>query len=980
MASGSFYKYPTGNFGLYCTWSSTTDASNNQSKVTLKTYLSYYTISIGNSTCTTSINGVSDTFTMPATKVSSASSWTKKLVDTRTVTVKHNSDGTKKVALSASYPFNGTYSGVSIGTITASATVTLDSIKTDCSAPTTFTATGVDGFDTSVKLSWSGAKSGIGNAIKGYQIRYRKIATSSDDWGSWTDLTTISSTATSGNTTIDMSSKISRGHYVQFAIRTLGSAGSSYYSDWEFSSTLIRKYFTKCTAPTSFSLSSNPFDKNVTLTWSGAGNGTNNTISSYHIQYNTSANNSTWDGWKDLISISSTSASGNKTIDMSSKVSVGCYVKFQIRTQGNASGDKIKTSDYYSGYKASSTIRRIARCVNPTSLSATPNPFNSSVKLSWSGAKGVTSNAITSYYIQYCTSTDNKTWGSWAGLKTVESTATSGNVTIDLSSKVDRGKYVKFQIRTQGSAGSTYYPTDYKELKTGIQRIAYTACTPPTTLDVSPSTFENSVTLVWSGATSGTNNSISSYKIQYRTSSDNKTWGSWNDSIESDSSPAEINMSSVTRGYYVQFRIRTCGSAGSSYDNLEYKTSSSIQRNPYTKCITPTTFSVSPNPFDYSVTLNWSGADNGSNNNILYYEIQYCTSPDNKTWSEWGNTTTKYTSNKTSSKIVDMSSITRGHYVKFRIRTCGSVSGYDSDNYKISSSIQRNLYSICTPPTNIILESNGIVDTTKKFDYIFNDKINISWSGDSIGDNVTFTSYYIQYQVSNSANTWGSTWSNLTSSTTTSIQVNPTLMKRGQYIRFRIQTRCNNSSYNSDYSDPTYAMKRVNIPSDISTITISSSEFSSGDNVNISWGYYSNDYGTNYVSPIAKYRIYGRCLDKNMNPLSDWQTVTDLSMSKSYKNGNAVSVNLKSFPFYNNIKNETYAEIAIIPYDAFGNVGAKNIDTCAKARVFRYDRSGVSIGINGRWIPCQIYYGVDGAWIQCDVSAGVESSWKQCSG
>ena len=52
-----------------------------------------------------------------------------------------------------------------------------------------------------------------------------------------------------------MSDYIKRKHYVQFAIRTLGSAGSGYYSDWEFSSTLRRKYFTKCIAPTSFALS-----------------------------------------------------------------------------------------------------------------------------------------------------------------------------------------------------------------------------------------------------------------------------------------------------------------------------------------------------------------------------------------------------------------------------------------------------------------------------------------------------------------------------------------------------------------------------------------------------------------------------------------------------------------------------------------------------------------------------------------------------
>ncbi|MFR7894155.1 MAG: hypothetical protein ACLU38_08885 [Dysosmobacter sp.] len=65
-----------------------------------------------------------------------SSGWKKKLLKTKNVqVVSHNADGTKSgVALSASWRFSGTYSGVSIGTITASTTVTLNSI--DRSAPT----------------------------------------------------------------------------------------------------------------------------------------------------------------------------------------------------------------------------------------------------------------------------------------------------------------------------------------------------------------------------------------------------------------------------------------------------------------------------------------------------------------------------------------------------------------------------------------------------------------------------------------------------------------------------------------------------------------------------------------------------------------------------------------------------------------------------------------------------------------------------
>lgn len=133
--SGTFQNYPVSSFGLYCEWSGVQSVTGNYTDVTLKVYLSYYTLEVGaRSDSTISINGVSETYTAPAIDDYS-SGWKKKLLKTKTVRVSHNADGTKSgVALSASWRFSGTYSGVSIGTITASTTVTLNSI--DRSAPT----------------------------------------------------------------------------------------------------------------------------------------------------------------------------------------------------------------------------------------------------------------------------------------------------------------------------------------------------------------------------------------------------------------------------------------------------------------------------------------------------------------------------------------------------------------------------------------------------------------------------------------------------------------------------------------------------------------------------------------------------------------------------------------------------------------------------------------------------------------------------
>lgn len=154
--SGSFYKYPTSNFGLYCDWTGSQSVTGNYTNITLNVYLQFYTLSVGSrSDSTISINGTSETYTAPAINDMSSKSWHKVLLKSKTVTVYHNSDGTKTgVALSASWRFSGTYSGVSIGTITASTTVDLD--KIDRTVPTvTFSTSGItaNGFKISASSS-----------------------------------------------------------------------------------------------------------------------------------------------------------------------------------------------------------------------------------------------------------------------------------------------------------------------------------------------------------------------------------------------------------------------------------------------------------------------------------------------------------------------------------------------------------------------------------------------------------------------------------------------------------------------------------------------------------------------------------------------------------------------------------------------------------------------------------------------------------
>ncbi len=184
--SGSFSNYPANNFGLYCEWSGAQSVTGNYTNVTLSVYLKYYSIGVGErADSTIAINGTSETYTVPAIS-DYTSGYKLKLLKTKTVKVTHNTNGTKTgVPLSASWRFSGTYSGVSIGTITASTSVDLDSI--DRTAPT-------------VSFSSSNV------TAAGFKISATSSATadiwqySTDNGSTWTQFSTTA--GTSASTTI----------------------------------------------------------------------------------------------------------------------------------------------------------------------------------------------------------------------------------------------------------------------------------------------------------------------------------------------------------------------------------------------------------------------------------------------------------------------------------------------------------------------------------------------------------------------------------------------------------------------------------------------------------------------------------------------------------------------------------------------------------------------------------------------------------
>lgn len=129
--SGSFSgSIVSGNYALRVDWSATQSVANNTSKVTCTLYLvqksswSLYISSRDDNTA--SINGTSYTWKSPA--ISNNGGKTTKLATITSGNIAHNDDGTKSVSISATFYVRATISGSYREKITASATITLNTI------------------------------------------------------------------------------------------------------------------------------------------------------------------------------------------------------------------------------------------------------------------------------------------------------------------------------------------------------------------------------------------------------------------------------------------------------------------------------------------------------------------------------------------------------------------------------------------------------------------------------------------------------------------------------------------------------------------------------------------------------------------------------------------------------------------------------------------------------------------------------------
>lgn len=371
------------------------------------------------------------------------------------------------------------------------------------------------------------------------------------------------------------------------------------------------------------------------------------------------------------------------------------------------------------------------------SVNTSSQKGGSNITLSWSRVDNATGNNLTKYYIQH-----NGT-GSWTsnGWSASQYNPGSGATSITLLCPNYPGKIVKFRIRAEGSAGSSYY-SGFRESSNSI-----TVRSNPTAYAPSISQSNGAFNLSWRKASNGTGNTVSGYtfKVRYRPNSSSsyttQTIGTLSASSTSNSTnPMNFDNKWFDAPKMSTYRYSYGLIALGSYsgENSSEVWSSELVRSPtYTGASKPT--SISMNRYTYNtvstttgpywgqkIKVSWSGGDGGTRDKISIpsserkYDLQV-----KLNGGSWTNLTTSTSSSSYSYYTIPNNATS----IQFRVRNLSpGGSSYYSD-YLESSIIRPTSAPALTP---ISTESNKINATQKAENGEYTQKVTVSVEGTGV--------------------------------------------------------------------------------------------------------------------------------------------------------------------------------------------------------------------------------------------------------
>lgn len=446
-----------------------------------------------------------------------------------------------------------------------------------------------------------------------------------------------------------------------------------------------------CKAPTDLWVSSyyvNP-GGNVTVSWSGASGGQNNAISRYWLEWGYSD-----EGWD--YGANSYTSSGSSSVSITVPSGEGKRLNFRVRTEGAAG------VNYYSGYYREDDLVRLRS--RPTMSACSASQSLGTYTITWSAATDGIDNAVSKYEIWYSYKTSSS--GSWSTRTRIANVSSSTRSYTWSGGTV--GYYYRFSVVALGtnylySATTDTWSAGYKK------DYSYTACGAPSNLksDNTNPTIGQTITLTWTAGTAGTNNSVTGYELYYSTNQ-----GSTYNLISSSITGTSYSYTVPRTPGDIRFRIRTKGSAGTSYYSSynyssSYQTITIKQANPPTVGTVTATLIDSGSSGGKAFSISWAGFAGNTYNPISGYALYYKSS---KTIddSDFSSSMTAISSNLSSSTTsYTWSGGNWNYYYKFYVKAKGQY--YGESLYAESTAILKETDE-STPPTDILYKGSGYIE------------------------------------------------------------------------------------------------------------------------------------------------------------------------------------------------------------------------------------------------------------------------------
>ena len=410
---------------------------------------------------------------------------------------------------------------------------------------------------------------------------------------------------------------------------------------------------TRCTAPSTVSISSATTEDSETLSWWGASAGSYNAIKSYYIEYSDSSDGVSWAAWNYYYTLETSATYGSISVALPG---TGNYRKFRIWTFGELINSETATesSACYHAYTPSA----------PGSLSPAAGGYTSLSVISWGAVSCV--DPIQSY--SYQISTDGG--ASWGAETTT--TATSVNISSWFNS-IGASSRVLFRVRAYTNKGIS---SGWSTSGTFYRKVPPQA---PTAFSASPASFGGgNITLQWSGASDPEGN-IAGYEIEVATSSNGSTWTGYSflKTIQSTAaSGSATDTPNMADGTYRRYRIRTKDGDG-LYSG--YRESNSVYR--LQSPTMPEIVSPSAGYYQTAPIVSWK-ASTAPDGNLAGYSGSISIDG-GATWSpEYTTTATRFDI----SPVFDAAPLTAAFVVRVRAYTTGGT----YSNYATSATFYRN--------------------------------------------------------------------------------------------------------------------------------------------------------------------------------------------------------------------------------------------------------------------------------------------------